>query len=243
MPRDLATMVCSRHIHPLRGHRKAADRPGTTRKERRMSVRLFVGGLSFSTSTDRLREAFARFGVVDSAAVMTDRETGRSRGFGFVEMASTDEAERAIGSLNGSSLDGRTIRVDKATPRGAAPSRPPVGDRRPAGAGPPRGPGGGFADRRPAGGAGGGPPRGGSTRPGGWQDRAPGGPGGRGPGDPWSSERGDQRRGAQRRGGPDTRRGSGGEGRRPGGLRKGPGTQRRSNDRGRRSLGDDFRAL
>ena len=118
---------------PFRGRRETADRPGTTRKERRMSVRLFVGGLSFSTSTDRLREAFARFGVVDSAAVMTDRETGRSRGFGFVEMASTDEAERAIGSLNGSNLDGRTIRVDKATPRGAAPSRSPVGDRRPDG--------------------------------------------------------------------------------------------------------------
>ncbi len=227
---------------PFRGRRETADRPGTTRKERRMSVRLFVGGLSFSTSTDRLREAFARFGVVDSAAVMTDRETGRSRGFGFVEMASTDEAERAIGSLNGSNLDGRTIRVDKATPRGAAPSRSPVGDRRPTGAGSARGPGGGFTDRRPTGGAGG-PPRGGSTRPGGWQDRAPGsGPGGRGPGDPWPSERGDQRRGAPRRGAPDTRRGSG-EGRRPGGLRKGPGTQRRSNDRGRRSLGDDFRAL
>jgi len=208
-----------------------------------MSVRLFVGGLSFSTSTDRLREAFARFGVVDSAAVMTDRETGRSRGFGFVEMASTDEAERAIGALNGSSLDGRTIRVDKATPRGTAPPRPAAGDRRPAGTGPSRGPGGGFSDRRPTGGPGG-PPRGGSSRPGGWTDRMPGGsPGGRGPGDPWASERGDQRRGAPRRGSPDARRGSGGEGRRPGGPRKGPGAQRRSNDRGRRSLGDDFRAL
>src|SRR5262245_17402420 len=222
----------------------AARRPliDQARKERRMSVRLFVGGLSFSTSTDRLREAFARFGAVDSAAVMTDRETGRSRGFGFVEMASTEEAERAIGSLNGSNLDGRTIRVDKATPRGAAPSRPPVGERRPAGAGSSRPSGGGFADRRPGGGAGG-PPRGGSARPGGWQDRAPGGgPAGRGPGDPWPSERSEQRRGAQRRGGSDTRRGSG-EGRRPGGLRRGPGAQRRSNDRWRRSLGDDFRAL
>ena len=57
-----------------------------------MSVRLFVGGLAFSTSTDGLREAFARFGVVQSAAVMTDRETGRSRGFGFVEMANDGEA-------------------------------------------------------------------------------------------------------------------------------------------------------
>ena len=84
-----------------------------------MSVRLFVGGLAFTTSTDGLREAFARFGPVQSAAVMTDRETGRSRGFGFVEMASEEEAERAISGLNGSSLDGRMIRVDRATPRGA----------------------------------------------------------------------------------------------------------------------------
>ena len=61
-----------------------------------MSVKLFVGGLSFSTSTEGLRAAFARFGAVDSAAVMTDRETGRSRGFGFVEMATTEEAERAM---------------------------------------------------------------------------------------------------------------------------------------------------
>jgi len=83
-----------------------------------MSVRLFVGGLAFSTSTEGLRDAFARFGTVTSAAVMTDRETGRSRGFGFVEMGNDDEAERAMGALNGSSLDGRMIRVDKATPRG-----------------------------------------------------------------------------------------------------------------------------
>jgi RNA recognition motif-containing protein len=209
-----------------------------------MSVRLFVGGLSFSTSTDRLRETFARFGAVDSAAVMTDRETGRSRGFGFVEMASTEEAERAIGSLNGSNLDGRTIRVDKATPRGSAPPRTGPGDRRPGGPGPSRGPGGSFADRRPAG-AGGGAPRGGPPRPGAWADRigSPG-PGGRsGGGDPWTPERTDQRRGAPRRGAPEAKRGSGGEGRRPGGPRKGPGAQRRSNDRGRRSLGDDFRAL
>src|SRR4029453_16157184 len=119
-----------------------------------MSVRLFVGGLSFSTSTEGLREAFARFGPVQSAAVMTDRETGRSRGFGFVEMANDKGAEGAISSLNGSSLDGRMIRVDRATPRGAGgPPRP-----RPAGGGvAPRGPGGGgggFAPRGPGGGGG-----------------------------------------------------------------------------------------
>src|ERR671935_82300 len=116
-----------------------------------MSVKLFVGGLSFSTSSEGLRGAFARFGEVMSAAVMTDRETGRSRGFGFVEMATTEEAEKAISSLNGTSLDGRMIRVDKATPRGAGGPRPP----RPAGAGGPRGPkrgldgGGGGGRGRP----------------------------------------------------------------------------------------------
>ena len=137
-----------------------------------MSVRLFVGGLSFTTSTERLREAFARYGGVDSAAVMTDRETGRSRGFGFVEMSSPEAAEQAIGALNGSSLDGRMIRVDKATPRGTAPPRSGAPDRRSSGSGPggpswapgarhpraarDRGPGdrpGGFAPRP------GGPPR------------------------------------------------------------------------------------
>lgn len=208
-----------------------------------MSVRLFVGGLSFSTSTERLRETFARYGGVDSAAVMTDRETGRSRGFGFVEMSSPEEAERAIGALNGSSLDGRMIRVDKATPRGAAPPRSGAPARRP---GPPAS--GGFTPGRrmsPTGSAG---PRGPSDRPGGMPRS--GGPtgagrgsgGGRGPGDAWNLNAGDQRRGAGRRRDGEGRRGPG-EGRRSGGLRPGPGPQRRTNDRGRRSLGDDYRGI
>src|SRR5262245_56458041 len=152
-----------------------------------MPVRLFVGGLSFTTSTDGLREAFARFGAVQSAAVMTDRETGRSRGFGFVEMGTEEEAERAISGLNGHSLDGRMIRVDRATPRGAGgPPRP-----RPAGGGfAPRGPGGGggFAPRGPGGGGGFAPrgPGGG----GGFAPRGPGGfgsrPGGGGGGGGWT---------------------------------------------------------
>jgi len=112
-----------------------------------MPVKLFVGGLSFSTSSDRLREAFTRFGSVTSAAVMNDRETGRSRGFGFVEMATPEEADKAISGMNGTALDGRTIRVDKATPRGSAPPRSAGGP----GAG--RAP---FADRRPPVGGGGG---------------------------------------------------------------------------------------
>src|SRR5262249_50779667 len=87
-----------------------------------MGGKPFVGGLSFTTSNDSLRGAFARYGTVQSAMVMTDRETQRSRGFGFVEMASQDEADRAIAGMNGANLDGRMIRVDKATPRGTAPA-------------------------------------------------------------------------------------------------------------------------
>src|SRR6266478_427618 len=90
-----------------------------------MAVKLFVGGLSFSTSNERLREAFAAVGSVESASVVTDRDTGRSRGFGFVEMATPEEAEQAISRLNGTNLDGRTILVEKAKSPGSG-----GGDRR-----------------------------------------------------------------------------------------------------------------
>src|SRR5215510_10982281 len=96
-----------------------------------MAVKLFVGGLSFSTSSDRLREAFAASGAVESATVVTDRDTGRSRGFGFVEMATPEEAEQAINRLNGTNLDGRTIQVEKAK----APASGGGGDRRGGGGG------------------------------------------------------------------------------------------------------------
>jgi RNA recognition motif-containing protein len=152
-----------------------------------MPVKLFVGGLAFTTTTEGLRQAFARFGTVASAVVMTDRQTGRSRGFGFVEMATGEEAERAIGGLNGSSLDGRMIRVDKATPRGTVP---PGGPRRSMGPPPPRSSeyGGGFAAT----------PGQGPGRP---ETRGPG----RGPGRP------DRRRGEEsegRRPGPKRKGGS-----------------------------------
>src|SRR5215471_14307401 len=83
-----------------------------------MAVKLFVGGLSFSTSNDRLREAFAAVGAVESASVVTDRDTGRSRGFGFVEMATPEEAQQAISRLNGTNPDGRTIQKEKVKPLG-----------------------------------------------------------------------------------------------------------------------------
>jgi cold-inducible RNA-binding protein len=80
-----------------------------------MAQKLFIGGLAFSTSTDRLRETFAAAGQVESATIVTDRETGRSRGFGFVEMATAEEADQAIAQFNGTALDGRQLKVEKAS--------------------------------------------------------------------------------------------------------------------------------
>ncbi len=84
-----------------------------------MAVKLFVGGLAFSTSSQRLQEAFAAIGAVDSASVVTDRDTGQSRGFGFVEMATSEEANEAVRRLNGTELDGRQIKVEIAKPAGS----------------------------------------------------------------------------------------------------------------------------
>lgn len=81
-----------------------------------MAQKLFVGGLSFSTTSDRLREVFSQAGTVTSATVVTDGMTGRSRGFGFVEMSSEDEAKQAVSLLNGRDLDGRQIKVEMAKP-------------------------------------------------------------------------------------------------------------------------------
>ena len=79
-----------------------------------MAHKLFIGGLAFSTSNDRLRDLFAQAGGVDSAAVVMDRDTGRSRGFGFVEMATAEEAEAAVKKFNGQEVDGRTLKVELA---------------------------------------------------------------------------------------------------------------------------------
>ena len=79
-----------------------------------MSKKLFVGGLSFNTSDDGLREAFERFGEVIEAKVINDRETGRSRGFGFVTFVDEQSARSAIADLDGKDLDGRTIKVNEA---------------------------------------------------------------------------------------------------------------------------------
>ena len=84
-------------------------------------MRIFVGNLAFSTQDDELRAAFAGHGNVESASVIMDRDTGRSRGFGFVEMPDETEAKAAIKTVNGSDLGGRTLTVNEASER---PSRP-----------------------------------------------------------------------------------------------------------------------
>ena len=82
-----------------------------------MARKLYVGGLSFDTTEDQLREVFAKFGAVESATVISDRYSGRSRGFGFIEMTSNSEADEAIQGLNGTVLDGRQITVNYARER------------------------------------------------------------------------------------------------------------------------------
>ncbi|SPE39341.1 putative RNA-binding protein RbpA [Candidatus Sulfopaludibacter sp. SbA3] len=78
---------------------------------------IFVGNLSFGATEDAIRTMFEAYGTVDRVNVVTDRETGRARGFGFVEMSVDAEAERAIAGLNGKDLDGRTLNINEARPK------------------------------------------------------------------------------------------------------------------------------
>jgi RNA recognition motif-containing protein len=80
-------------------------------------MKLYVGNLSFQTSSDELQQLFAQAGTVESATVVEDRDTGRSRGFGFVEMASKEEGQKAIEQFNGTDLNGRNLTVNEARPR------------------------------------------------------------------------------------------------------------------------------
>jgi RNA recognition motif-containing protein len=132
-----------------------------------MAKKLFVGGLSWNTTSEQLKAAFAAIGPVTDAVVITDRETGRSRGFGFVTYANDADADRALADLGGTMLDGRAIKVDAATERApGGPGRGPGGPprpfsgppRRPVGAAPPSfggGGGGGGGGPGPGGGGGG----------------------------------------------------------------------------------------
>jgi len=88
-----------------------------------MGKKLYVGNLSFACTDDDLRELFEAYGKVESARVVMDREKGRSKGFGFVEMSSDDEAKAAISQLDGKELDGRAIIVNEARPREDRPAR------------------------------------------------------------------------------------------------------------------------
>lgn len=85
--------------------------------------KLFVGGLPFSTTDDELAEAFSQFGTVASAKVITDRDTGRSKGFGFVEFESDDEGKAAEAGMNGKEIGGRSVTVNEARPREERPRR------------------------------------------------------------------------------------------------------------------------
>jgi RNA recognition motif-containing protein len=86
-------------------------------------MKIYVGNLSYSTSEDDIRTAFSAFGTVDSADVIMDRSTGRSKGFGFVEMSVDSEAKAAIDALNGKDVDGRSLNVNVAKPREERPQR------------------------------------------------------------------------------------------------------------------------
>ena len=100
-------------------------------------MNIYVGNLAYDQTDDELKTAFEAYGEVDSARVITDRDTGRSKGFGFVEMPEQDQAVAAIDGLNGTELNGRTITVNEARPR------PQGGDRRGGGGGGGRRGGGG----------------------------------------------------------------------------------------------------
>jgi len=114
-----------------------------------MGNKLYVGNLAYSVRDEDLNQAFAEFGAVTSAKVMMDRDTGRSKGFGFVEMGSDAEAQAAINGLNGQPLSGRAVVVNEARPREERPG----GFRSPYGGG---NGGGGFGGGRREGGFGGG---------------------------------------------------------------------------------------
>ena len=101
--------------------------PSRDTKFTKLAKRLYVGNLSFDTSDEGMREAFSQAGEVTSATVMKDKMTGRSRGFGFVEMATDEGAAQAIDMLNGKELDGRTLTVNEARPMTERPPRRPGG--------------------------------------------------------------------------------------------------------------------
>jgi len=88
-----------------------------------MAKKLYVGGLSYDTSEETLKDTFAQAGTVETATIIIDKMSGRSKGFGFVEMSTEEEAQKAIEILNGKELDGRTLTVNEARPMTERPPR------------------------------------------------------------------------------------------------------------------------
>ena len=138
-----------------------------------MGNKLYVGNLAYSVRDDSLQQAFAQFGTVTSAKVMMDRETGRSKGFGFVEMGSDAQAQAAVNGMNGQALEGRAIVVNEARPREERPGGFGGG-----GGGSRGGYGGGGGGYGGGGGGGGRSPYGGGGSGGGGGGRSPYGGGG-----------------------------------------------------------------
>ncbi|MEO8310731.1 MAG: RNA-binding protein [Caldimonas sp.] len=148
-----------------------------------MGNKLYVGNLSYNVRDDDLQQAFAQYGTVSSAKVMMDRDTGRSKGFGFVEMGSDPEAQAAINGMNGQALDGRAIVVNEARPREERPGGFGGGGGRGGFGGGGGGTGGGgFGGGGRSGGGGGGYGGGGGGYGGGGGGRSGGGGGGYGGG-------------------------------------------------------------
>jgi RNA recognition motif-containing protein len=149
-----------------------------------MGNKLYVGNLAYSVRDDSLHQAFSEFGTVTSAKVMMDRDTGRSKGFGFVEMGSDAEAQTAINGMNGQALEGRAIVVNEARPREERPGGFGGGGGRSGGGGGYGGGSGGGGGRSPygGGGGGGGGAGGGGRSPYGGGGRSGGGGGGGGGG-------------------------------------------------------------
>ena len=151
-----------------------------------MGNKLYVGNLAYSVRDESLHQAFSQFGTVTSAKVMMDRDTGRSKGFGFVEMGSDAEAQAAINGMNGQPLEGRAIVVNEARPREERPGGFGGGGGSRGGFGGGGGAGGGGGGRSPYGGGGGGGGRspygggGGGGGRGGYGGGSGGGGGGRG---------------------------------------------------------------
>lgn len=120
-----------------------------------MGNKLYVGNLPFSTTDDSLREAFGQCGTVTDVMIALDRQTGRSRGFGFVTFSTDEEANAAVQKFHGTDMDGRTIQVNEARPREERPQGGGGGGYRGGGGGGYRGGGGGGGGYRSGGGGGG----------------------------------------------------------------------------------------